>query len=91
MTANPAASASRAASEKLSLAIDGITSTSAASSTAAVSVGAYGGSKRTRRHRQRRAGRDVPYIVSRQPRRRRNRLAAPTMTSRPLSGWSPPT
>ncbi len=47
ITASPAASASRAAIEKLSRAIDGITSTSAAPSTAAVSAGGYGGSNRT--------------------------------------------
>ena len=93
ITASPAASASLAAIEKLSRAIDGITSTSAAPSTAAVCDGGYGGSNRTRRSRHGLTpdGRGTPYIVSRQPRRRRRRRAAASITSRPFSGWSPPT
>jgi hypothetical protein len=51
ITASPAASASLAASEKLSRAIDGSTSTSASASTAAVSDGGYAGSNRTRGRR----------------------------------------
>jgi hypothetical protein len=53
ITAKPAASASRATSEKLSRAIDGITRTSAALSTAAVAPGGYASSNRTLRSRQR--------------------------------------
>jgi hypothetical protein len=71
ITASPAASASLAAIEKLSLAIDGITNTSAAPSTADVCDGGYGGSNpiRRSRHRLTPAGRATPYIVSRQPER----------------------
>jgi hypothetical protein len=91
ITASPAASPSRAAIEKLSLAIDGITSTSAAPNTAAVVGGSYGGSKRTRGCRHSLPGRGTPYSVSCHPRRHHSRRAARSITSRPFSGWLPPT